>query len=57
MISNEDPKDLGEIKWDKGREVTGDQIRGMRQKKMEEKRRLNGKKKNEGFGTNLDRSE
>ena len=35
----------------------GDQIRGMRQKKMEEKRSLNDKKKNEGSGTNLDRSE
>ena len=29
----------------------------MQQKKMEEKRPLNGKKKNEDFGTNLDRSE
>ena len=35
----------------------GDQIREIRQKKMEEKRPLNGKKKNEGSGTNLDRSE
>ena len=57
MISNEDPKDPREIRQDKRRGVIGDQIRGMRQKKMEEKRPLNGKKKNEGSGTNLDRPE
>ena len=56
-ISNEDPKDPGEIRRDKERGVAGDQIRGMRQKKMEEKRPLNGKKKDKGSGTNLDRSE
>ena len=32
-ISNEDPKDPGEIRQDKGRGVAGDQTRGMRQKK------------------------
>ena len=57
MASNEDPKDPEENRWDKGREVAGDQLRGIRQKKMEEKRPLNGRKKNEGSGTNLDRSE
>ena len=57
MTSNEDPKDPREIRWDKGREVAGDQIGGIRQKKMEEKRPLNGKKKNEDSKTNLDRSE
>ena len=57
MTSNEDPKDLKENRWDKGREVAGDQLRGMQQKKMGEKRPLNGKKKNEGSETNLDHSE